>query len=82
MESLFGASPSKVGACAGEAGGGEACSGTPGAGAAAGVSAVAGLGRCRSGGANSMGRTFVVAWTEPGCLPGSTTTRVPTWTRP
>src|SRR5215510_4925370 len=76
VPSLPGASAFAAGA-----GGGEGCSCEPGAAAAAGFSAVVALGRGR-GGAGSVGRALVFAWTEPGCAFGSTTTRVPTLTRP
>jgi hypothetical protein len=38
--------------------------------------------RVRAGadGAETVGVAIVVAWAEPGDVPGNTTTRVPTWT--
>ena len=59
--------PSLPGASSFAAGarGGEGCGCGPGAAAGAGFSAVVALGRGR-GGADSVGRALVFAWTEPG----------------
>src|SRR5262249_51162123 len=73
--SLFGASPLVAGACTGAADNGEGRDSAPAADAAAGFSAEAALGRGRGAGSRDCG--FAVAWTEPGCVPGSTPNPVP-----
>ena len=80
---LPGGSPFVAGACAGAADGaaddGEDRGGGTAADVASGFSAGAVLERGR--GADSIRCGFAVAWIEPGCVPGSTTTRVPMLTR-
>ena len=77
--SLFGASLLVAGGGTGTADNGQDGGDATAVEVAAGFSAGAALERGR--GAGSIRCGFAVAWIEPGCVPGSTTTRVPMLTR-